>query len=300
VDAGKSGLARAMLRKVSEDLRHQEEARQEARRHEEEEQRGRYVIEVTALGNRERDIVLATHDGEAAGDAIIALAEALHGANVATIATFLISEAETLENHSRDRGSNLHLVALIALRSRLVALASSDDERGRAHDNLGIALWTLGERENGTARLEQAVVAFRAALEELTRERVPLQWAASFGNQGIALMLIADRNNDAAGAGAALRQIETAYEVLRSAGQEQWSAYFSGATGESQSDPQSAQGPMITQHALDITGQAAASVRHPIGRHRPSPSMDHQPMRRAGPTSRPQQRSAWGPERLRL
>jgi hypothetical protein len=216
-----------MLRKVSEDLRHQEEARQEARRHEEEEQRGRYVIEVTALGNRERDIVLATHDGEAAGDAIIALAEALHGANVATIATFLISEAETLENHSRDRGSNLHLVALIAPRSRLVALASSDDERGRAHDNLGIALWTLGERENGTARLEQAVVAFRAALEELTRERVPLQWAASFGNQGIALMLIADRNNDAAGAGAALRQIETAYEVLRSAGQEQWSAYFS-------------------------------------------------------------------------
>jgi hypothetical protein len=132
-------------------------------------QRGRYVIEVTAPGNRERDIVLATHDGEAAGDAIIALAEALHGANVATIATFLISEAETLENHSRDRGSNLHLVALIALRSRLVALASSDDERGRAHDNLGIALWTLGERENGTARLEQAVVAFRAALEELTR-----------------------------------------------------------------------------------------------------------------------------------
>jgi hypothetical protein len=40
-------------------------------------------------------------------------------------------------------------------------------------------------------------------------------------------MLIADRNSDATGAEAALRQIETAYEVLRLAGQEPWSAYFS-------------------------------------------------------------------------
>ena len=43
--------------------------------------------------------------------------------------------------------------------------------------NLGTALWTLGERESGTARLEEAVAAYRAALEERTRERVPLDWA---------------------------------------------------------------------------------------------------------------------------
>jgi hypothetical protein len=36
-------------------------------------------------------------------------------------------------------------------------------------------LLTLGERESGTARLEEAVAAYRAALEEGTRERVPLQ-----------------------------------------------------------------------------------------------------------------------------
>ena len=35
--------------------------------------------------------------------------------------------------------------------------------------NLGAALWTLGERESGTARLEEAVAAYRAALEEQTR-----------------------------------------------------------------------------------------------------------------------------------
>ncbi len=38
-------------------------------------------------------------------------------------------------------------------------------------NNLGNALRTLGERESGTARLEEAVAAFRAALEEWTRER---------------------------------------------------------------------------------------------------------------------------------
>ena len=40
--------------------------------------------------------------------------------------------------------------------------------------NLGVALFRLGERESGTAQLEEAVAAFRAALEEQTRERVPL------------------------------------------------------------------------------------------------------------------------------
>ena len=47
----------------------------------------------------------------------------------------------------------------------------------RTQNNLGIALETLGERESGTARLEEAVGAFRAALQEITRERVPFGWA---------------------------------------------------------------------------------------------------------------------------
>jgi hypothetical protein len=46
-----------------------------------------------------------------------------------------------------------------------------------AQVNLGNALQTLGERESGTAKLEEAVAAYRAALEEWTRARVPLQWA---------------------------------------------------------------------------------------------------------------------------
>jgi hypothetical protein len=102
--------------------------------------------------------------------------------------------------------------------------------------------------------LGEAVAAYRAALEEQARERVPLDWAASFGGQGVALMLIADRNNDTAVAEASLHQIETAYETLRSGCQLAWSAYFSEQLAKAK-DPRSAQGPMIAQHALDITDQ---------------------------------------------
>ncbi len=48
----------------------------------------------------------------------------------------------------------------------------------------------LGERESGTARLEEAVAAYRAALEERTRERVPLDWATTQNNLGNALQAL--------------------------------------------------------------------------------------------------------------
>jgi hypothetical protein len=39
--------------------------------------------------------------------------------------------------------------------------------------NLGNALCALGERDSGTAQLEGAVAAYRAALEEFTHDRAP-------------------------------------------------------------------------------------------------------------------------------
>ena len=68
---------------------------------------------------------------------------------------------------------------------------------GSVRAGLGEALEAVGERESGTARLEEAVAAFRAALEEFTRERAPLQWARSFGTEGIAMMLIAELHRSA-------------------------------------------------------------------------------------------------------
>jgi len=44
-----------------------------------------------------------------------------------------------------------------------------------AQNNVGNALWRQGERERGTERLEEAVAAYRAALEELTSAAAPQQ-----------------------------------------------------------------------------------------------------------------------------
>src|SRR5271156_6891228 len=49
------------------------------------------------------------------------------------------------------------------------------------------------ERESGTARLEEAVAACRAALEEFTRERAPLQWAMTQNNHTKCLAVLDER-----------------------------------------------------------------------------------------------------------
>jgi len=62
-------------------------------------------------------------------------------------------------------------------------------------ETLGNALSNLGGRENGTAKLEEAAAAYREALKEQTRERVPLQWAGAQNNLGNALWRLGEREN---------------------------------------------------------------------------------------------------------
>jgi tetratricopeptide (TPR) repeat protein len=75
-------------------------------------------------------------------------------------------------------------------------------------NNLGIALMTLGERESGTQRLEEAVDAYRAALQEYTRERAPLQWATTQNNLGNALLRVGERESST-------QRLEEAVEATR-------------------------------------------------------------------------------------
>jgi len=93
-------------------------------------------------------------------------------------------------------------------------------------NGLGSALVRLGEQENGTTKLEEAVAAYREALKEQTHERVPLRWARSFGNEGIALMLLAERRGDAGMAETALSQINEAFETIRDGGDARNAAYY--------------------------------------------------------------------------
>jgi tetratricopeptide (TPR) repeat protein len=63
----------------------------------------------------------------------------------------------------------------------------SDEERAPfkwaiTQYNLGAALQALGQRESGTAHIEEAVAAYRAALEERTRERVPYASGREIGS----------------------------------------------------------------------------------------------------------------------
>jgi len=75
---------------------------------------------------------------------------------------------------------------------------------------------TIQEREGGeegTTHLEEAVAACRAALTELTRERVPLDWAKVQINLGAALRSLGERKKDAALLCEALEKQLMAWEV---------------------------------------------------------------------------------------
>ena len=61
--------------------------------------------------------------------------------------------------------------------------------------NLGNALVSLGERESGTDKLDEAVAAYREALKERTRARVPLDWAMTQMNLGTALRSLGERES---------------------------------------------------------------------------------------------------------
>jgi tetratricopeptide (TPR) repeat protein len=52
---------------------------------------------------------------------------------------------------------------------------------------------TIGEQAGSNDDLQQAVAAYRDALKETTRERVPLDWAMTQNNLGIALRRLGER-----------------------------------------------------------------------------------------------------------
>ena len=71
-------------------------------------------------------------------------------------------------------------------------------------------------------------MVYRAALEEYRRDLVPLDWAMSYGNQGVALCDLARRKRDRAMAQQALAQIIAAESEMRAGGHLPLADYYAG------------------------------------------------------------------------
>ncbi|MEM7188229.1 MAG: tetratricopeptide repeat protein [Pseudomonadota bacterium] len=126
----------------------------------------------------------------------------------------LRAEQETWYVRGRDKGVALDLEVSIAISRRTLWHATTSHDRGTVQNDLAVSLSTLGERESGTARLEEAVDAYRAALEERTRDRVPLDWAMIQNNLGIALWTLGQRESGTA-------RLEAAVAAFRATLEEQ-------------------------------------------------------------------------------
>ena len=121
---------------------------------------------------------------------------------------YLEREARALYQQGDEFGDNGALLSAVERYKRLVALTQRVPlDWAMTQNNLGNALAALGERESGTARLEEAVAAYRAALKERTRERVPLDWATTQNNLGIALRTLGERRERHGAAGGGGRRL---------------------------------------------------------------------------------------------
>jgi tetratricopeptide (TPR) repeat protein len=70
--------------------------------------------------------------------------------------------------------------------------------RAHVQSILSSALETYGAQSGQNEPLREAVAAYRAALKEYTREKVPLDWAATESNLGNALAILGQRESDPA------------------------------------------------------------------------------------------------------
>src|SRR5262249_30131816 len=97
-----------------------------------------------------------------------------------------------------------YLVAVLRpIAKRLQNLLDSADgftaiQRADLQNALGITLQVIGDQAGDNAALVDAVSALRAALQERTRERAPLDWATTQDTLGLALSTLGERESGTA------------------------------------------------------------------------------------------------------
>lgn len=127
----------------------------------------------------------------------------------------ITSRAEIRYFQGRDQINSIMLLfAIAAYRMAIESInrALLPREWAATQDKLGIALLSLGERESGPARIQEAVAAHRLALEEMPRAQLPLEWASIQNNLGNALAELGGRESSLVNLHAALTSYRLALE----------------------------------------------------------------------------------------
>jgi hypothetical protein len=146
---------------------------------------------IASLDER-RESALAALNAEGAASAIARKLE-LEVTDPSALFDALSAVWQEWYERGRDKALNFDLEVSISLGKFNRDLASNANQRGVAQNNLGNALLDLGERENGTTLIREAIMTYRAALEEMSRERVPLEWAKMQNNLSRALTVFGER-----------------------------------------------------------------------------------------------------------
>ena len=145
--------------------------------------------------------------------------------------------------------------------------------RSGLENNLANALRTLGERESGPAHLTEAVAAYRAALEERTRDRVPLDWAMTQNNLANALATLGERESGAARLEEAIVAFDACLTVTETAWPEEWVQQVRSHRDETQAEitrrrvretavsTMPASAPTSRRSILSLSSYAAQAVR---------------------------------------
>lgn len=89
----------------------------------------------------------------------------------------------------------------------------------KAQFELGQALVADGQRRSGTRELKEAVLAFRAAAGEWSRENAPLKWATVQFELGRTLALLSRRSGDTSFRQESIAALGSALDVLVQAGE---------------------------------------------------------------------------------
>jgi len=181
---GKSRLARASLRKAVDELRREEQERRALR-----------AQRVTTLYGFERDIALATHDGQGAASAILEMAEELSHGDFATRRAMLVEEADRLKHFDERQKSYAHQIAVIILRRATLSLGTSPEEIWSDQNNLGDALQVYGSIGGPEVKyLREALVFYRSAQVTRARQYAPLDWATMQHKVGATLLKLGESN----------------------------------------------------------------------------------------------------------